>query len=146
MSYVDGFILAVPTKNLAAYKKLAEKAGKVWTEHGALEYRECIGEDLGANMGTPFRDAVLAKKTDTVVFSWIIYKDRKHRDAVNAKVMADPRMAETMNDPKSLPFDVKRMSYAGFDMVVDLKGIAKKVPAKKAMKAPAKKKVAAKRA
>ena len=146
MSYVDGFILAVPTKNLAAYTKLAEKAGKVWTEHGALEYRECIGEDLGANMGTPFRDAVLAKKTDTVVFSWIIYKDRKHRDAVNAKVMADPRMAETMNDPKSLPFDVKRMSYAGFDMVVDLVSSAKKAPAKKAMKTPAKKKAAAKRA
>ncbi len=140
MSYVDGFILAVPSKNLAAYKKLAEKAGKVWTEHGALEYRECIGEDLGSNMGTPFRDAVLAKKTDTVVFSWIIYKDRKHRDAVNAKVMADPRLADTMNDPKSLPFDIKRMSYAGFDVIVDLKGAAKKAPAKKATKTPAKKK------
>jgi uncharacterized protein YbaA (DUF1428 family) len=152
MTYVDGFILAVPNKNLAAYKKLAEKAGKIWTEHGALEYRECVAEDLGANMGTPFRDAVLAKKTDTVVFSWIIYKDRAHRDAVNAKVMADPRMAETMNDPKSLPFDVKRMSYAGFDMIVDLAAAvsrtAKKSAAKKAVapKAPAKKKAAAKRA
>ena len=148
MSYVDGFILAVPTKNLAAYKKLAQKAGAVWTEHGALEYRECLGEDLDSNMGTPFRDAVLARKTDTVVFSWIVYKDRKHRDAVNAKVMADPRMAETMNDTKSLPFDVKRMSYAGFDMIVDLvaaparkaratpKKIAKaKTPAKKAKRA-----------
>ena len=144
MSYVDGFILAVPTKNLAAYKKLAQKAGAVWTEHGALEYRECLGEDLDSNMGTPFRDAVLARKTDTVVFSWIVYKDRKHRDAVNAKVMADPRLADTMNDPKSLPFDVKRMSYAGFDMVVDLAAAAPKraapKAAKKAVKTPAKKK------
>ena len=144
MSYVDGFILAVPTKNLAAYKKLAQKAGAVWTEHGALEYRECLGEDLDSNMGTPFRDAVLAKKTDTVVFSWIVYKDRKHRDAVNAKVMADPRLADTMNDPKSLPFDIKRMSYAGFDMVVDLAASPRKraapKAAKKAVKTPAKKK------
>ena len=148
MSYVDGFILAVPTKNLAAYKKLAQKAGQIWTEHGALEYRECLGEDLDANPGTPFRDAVLAKKTDTVVFSWIIYRDRKHRDAVNSKVMADKRMAEVMNDPKSLPFDVKRMSYGGFDVVVDLKASARAAPKKaaKAPKTPAKKKAAAKRA
>jgi len=142
MSYVDGFILAVPTKNLPAYKKLAEKAAKVWIEHGALDYRECVGEDLSANVGAPFRDAVLAKKTDTVVFSWIIYKDRKHRDAVNAKVMADTRMADTMNDPKSLPFDVKRMSYAGFETIVELTASAapKKAPAKKAPSKAAKKK------
>lgn len=136
MSYVDGFVLAVPSKNLTAYKKLAEKAGKIWIEHGALEYRECLGEDLDANMGTPFRDVVLAKKTDTVVFSWIVYKTRAHRDAVNAKVMKDPRMEAVMNDPKKLPFDVKRMSYGGFEMILDLAPKAKP----KASRTPAKKK------
>jgi len=137
MSYVDGFLLAVPTKNLAAYKKLAQKAGGVHLEHGALEYRECFGDDVETKMGTPFRDAAIAKKTDTVVFSWIVYKSRAHRDAVVAKVKADPRMAE-MVDMKKLPFDPKRMSYGGFEMVVDLS-----VPP---ARAPAKKKAAAKRA
>lgn len=137
MSYVDGFLLAVPTKNLAAYKKLAQQAGAVHLEHGALEYRECFGDDIETKMGTSFRDAALAKKTDTVVFSWITYKSRAHRDQVLEKVKADPRMAAIVNN-KKLPFNPKGMSYGGFEMAVDLTAAP--------VRAPAKKKAAAKRA
>ena len=116
--YVDGFLLPVPKRNLAAYVRMSKKAGKIWTDHGALEYRECAGEDLDVKMGLPFPRAVEIEKGETVVFSWIVYKSRAHRDRVNAKVMKDPRMAKMM-DPKAMPFDVKRMFYGGFEIIVD---------------------------
>jgi uncharacterized protein YbaA (DUF1428 family) len=119
MSYVDGFLLPVPKKNVKAYVRMAAKAGKIWKEHGALEYRECAGEDLQTKMGVPFPRRAGAKPGETVFFSWIVYKSKAHRDRVNAKVMKDHRLAEMM-DPKAMPFDVKRMSYAGFVPVVDL--------------------------
>src|SRR5262245_36972894 len=96
MTYADGFVLPVPKKNLAAYRRLAKKAGKIWREHGALEYRECVGEDLDIKMGTPFPALVKPKKGETIVFAWIVYKSRAHRDRVNAKVMADKRLAGSM--------------------------------------------------
>ena len=116
MSYVDGFLLAVPTKNLAAYKRMSLKAGKVWREHGALEYRECIGDDLSHQGVVPFPAVIKAKPGETVVFSWIVYKSRAHRDSVNGKVMKDPRM----KTPEKMPFDVRRMAYGGFKVAVDL--------------------------
>lgn len=123
MAYADGFLLVVPKKNLAAYRKIARAAGKIWLEHGATEYRECVGDDLGAmpGMGTPFQKRVQLKAGEAVVFSWIVYKNRRTRDAVNKKVMSDKRMVAMM-DPKNnpMPFDLKRMSYAGFDVLVDL--------------------------
>lgn len=119
MKYVDGFVIPVPTKNLAAYAAISKKAGKVWMEHGALEYRECSGEDLKIKGMLPFPKMTKAKAGETVVFSWIVYKSRAHRDKVNKKVMADPRLASMMN-PKEMPFDVKRMAYGGFEVFVDL--------------------------
>ena len=101
--YVDGFVLPVPKKNLAAYKRISTKAGKVWMELGALEYRESVGDDL-KGLAFPFAKTVKAKPNETVVFSWITYKSKAHRDAVNKKVMADPRIAKMM-DPKDMPFD-----------------------------------------
>lgn len=120
MSYVDGFVLTVPTKKLKAYKALAVKAGKVWMEHGALAYHECVGEDLKAKVGVPFPMLTKAKAGETVLFSYIVYTSRKHRDTVNKKVMADPRLA-AMCDPKNTPFDVKRMSMGGFKTLVEAK-------------------------
>ena len=117
MEYVDGFVLAVPRKNLAAYKKIAKLAGKIWREHGALDYRECVAEDVMVGKWTSFPRSVKLKKGETVVFSWITYKSRVHRDRVLAKVMKDMRLASVM-DPKSLPFDGKRMIYGGFDTIV----------------------------
>lgn len=117
MRYVDGFLLVVPKKNLKAYVAIAKKAGKVWKEHGALEYRECVGEDLGSKMGIPFAKRVDLKKGECVVFSWIVYRSRAHRDAVNAKVMGDERIATMMKG--KAPFDFRRMSFGGFDVVVD---------------------------
>ena len=119
MAYVDGFLLALPRKNLDDYRRMSIKAGKVWIEHGALEYRECIGDDLKVKMGVPFPKAARVKRGETVVFSWIVYRSRAHRDRVNAKVMRDPRLKDMM-DPKSMPFDMKRMTYGGFDVIVDL--------------------------
>ncbi len=119
MAYVDGFLLPVPKKNLAAYRRMAQKAGKIWREHGALEYRECAGDDLKVKMGLPFPRAMKLKPGETVVFSWIVYKSRAHRDRVNAKIMKDPRIAQMM-DGESMPFDVRRMSYGGFRVLVDL--------------------------
>jgi uncharacterized protein YbaA (DUF1428 family) len=116
--YVDGFLLPVPKKNIAAYRKLSRKAGKVWREHGALEYRETVGDDLATKFGVDFPRAARRKQGETVVFSWIVYKSRAHRDRVNAKVMKDPRLAKMM-DGKNLPFDVKRMAYGGFKVIVD---------------------------
>jgi uncharacterized protein YbaA (DUF1428 family) len=120
MSYVDGFVLTVPKKNLAAYCRMAKKSGKIWREHGALEYRECVGDDLKVKFGVPFPRLAKAKPGETVVFSWIVYKSREHRDRVNAKVMKDPRLAG-MCDSKSMPFDMKRMAYGGFKVLVDLR-------------------------
>jgi uncharacterized protein YbaA (DUF1428 family) len=117
MSYVDGFVLPVPKKNLAAYKKLAQKASKLWREHGALEYRECVGDDLAVKMGVPFTKLARSKPGETVVFAYITYKSRAQRDKVNAKVMKDPRI-HAMCDPKKMPFDCARMTYGGFKTIV----------------------------
>ena len=119
MQYVDGFVLPVPKKNLQAYRRIAQKAGKIWREHGALDYRECVADDVKVGKLTSFPRSVKLKGGETVVFSWIAFKSRAHRDAVNAKVMADPRLANVM-DPKAMPFDAKRMIYGGFKTLVDL--------------------------
>lgn len=117
MNYVDGYVLPVPKKNLQTYRRMAQKAGKIWREHGALEYRECAGDDLKVKKVVPFGRTVRLKQGETVVFSWIVFKSRKHRDRVNAKVMKDPRLAEMM-DTKSAPFDFRRMVYGGFKVIV----------------------------
>ena len=117
MKYVDGFVIPLPRKNLAQYRRIASQACKVWMEHGALEYRECVGEDMDIKMVLPFPKLTKVKKGETVVFAWIGYKSRRHRDQVNAKVMKDPRM-EKMMDGKQCPFDPKRMSYGGFEVIV----------------------------
>lgn len=118
MRYVDGFLLPVPKKNLAAYRRLARKAGLIWKEHGALEFRECVGDDLRQKMGIAFPRVAKLKRGETVMFSWIVYRSRADRDRVNTKVMKDPRLAAFMTGP--IPFDVKRMSSGGFKMLVDL--------------------------
>ena len=117
--YVDGFVVPVPKRKLDAYRRIARKAGKIWRERGALEFRECVAEDVQVGKVTSFPRSVQAKRGETVVFSWIVFNSRAHRDRVNAKVMEDPRLADTM-DPKAMPFDSKRMIYGGFDVVVDL--------------------------
>lgn len=119
MAYVDGFIVPVPKKNLAAYKKIALKCGKIWKEHGAIDYHECVAEDVKVGKWTSFPRSVKLKKNETVVFSWITYKSRKHRDAVMKKVMKDKRLAEMMT-PKAMPFDTKRMIFGGFKSFIDL--------------------------
>ena len=113
MPYVDGFVVPLPRKNLKAYRAMAKKAGKVWREHGALDYKECIADDVKMGKWTSFPRAVKMKKNETVVFSYIVYKSRKDRDRINAKVMKDPRLTEMM-DPKDMPFDGKRMIFGGF--------------------------------
>jgi uncharacterized protein YbaA (DUF1428 family) len=113
--YVDGFVLPVPKRNIAAYRRIAQTAGKVWRDHGALDYKECVGDDLNIKMGMPFPRGVRSKTGETIVFAYIVYKSRAHRDRVNAKVMKDPRLKM----PKSMPFDVKRMLYGGFKVIVD---------------------------
>jgi uncharacterized protein YbaA (DUF1428 family) len=115
--YVDGYVLPVPKKNLQAYRRLARKAGKIWREHGALEFRECVGDDLDVKMGVPFPNRIKLKPGETVLFSWIMFTSRAHRDRVNAKVMKDERLANM--DPKEMPFDGKRMVYGGFKVLVD---------------------------
>jgi uncharacterized protein YbaA (DUF1428 family) len=119
MSYVDGFLLPVPKKKLRAYVSMAKQAGKIWRKHGALDYKECVGDDLKVKMGTPFPRTIKLKPGETVVFSYIVFKSRAHRDRVNAKVMKDPRLADMM-DPKDMPFNVKRMNYGGFKVLVDV--------------------------
>ena len=119
MAYVDGFIIPVPKEKLAAYRSLARKAGKVWREHGALDYHECIADDVSVGKSTSFPRSVKLKPDETVVFSYIVYKSRRDRDRINAKVMKDPRLAKMM-DPKAMPFDGKRMVFGGFKMVVNL--------------------------
>ena len=118
MRYVDGFLLVVPKKNLTAYAAIAKQAGKVWKEHGALEYLECVGEDLSVKLGISFADRVELKKGECAVFSWIVYRSRTQRDRVNAKVMKDPRIAKLMTG--KAPFDYTRMSYGGFEVLVDV--------------------------
>ncbi|MEP6632685.1 MAG: DUF1428 domain-containing protein [Luteimonas sp.] len=119
MNYVDGFVLPVPKKNLPAYRAMSKKAGKVWMEHGALAYVECVGDDVSPGKSTSFPQSVKLKPGETVVFSWIIYASRAQRDRINKKVMADPRLAKMM-DPKSLPFDGKRMFWGGFKQIVEM--------------------------
>jgi uncharacterized protein YbaA (DUF1428 family) len=114
--YVDGFVLAVPRSKLQVYRRLAQKASRVWRKYGALEYRECVGDDLRIKMGVPFPRLAKAKPSETVVFAWIGYKSRAHRDRVNKRVMKDPLITEM--DPKSVPFDPKRMTYGGFKVIV----------------------------
>jgi uncharacterized protein YbaA (DUF1428 family) len=118
MRYVDGFVVPVPKKNVAAYRRMAQKAGKVWREHGALEFVECVADDVKPGKHTSFPQSVKLKSGEMVVFSYIVYKSRAHRDRVNAKVMKDPRLAKMM-DPKALPFDGKRMVWGGFKVLVD---------------------------
>ncbi len=117
MSYVDGFVVPVPKKKLPAYVKLARLARTVWMDHGALEYKECVAEDVSWGKRTSFPRSVKLKSTEVAVFSYIVYKSRKHRDAVMAKVMTDKRLANQM-DPKKMPFDAKRMIFGGFKVVV----------------------------
>ena len=118
MKYVDGFVLAVPKKNIEVYRRMAQKASRVWKDHGALDYKECVGDDMTVKFGVPFPKQMKAKANETIVFAYIVYKSRAHRDKVNAKVMKDPRIHE-MCDPKNMPFDAKRMVYGGFKVLVD---------------------------
>jgi uncharacterized protein YbaA (DUF1428 family) len=117
MSYVDGFLVPVPKKKLVAYRRMAAKAGKIWREYGALEFRECIADDVKVGKLTSFPRSVKLKPSETVMFSWITYKSRAHRDRVNAKVMKDKRIAGM--DLKLMPFDAKRMIYGGFKVIVE---------------------------
>ena len=119
MKYVDGFVLPVPRKHLQVYRRMAQKAGRIWREHGALEFRECAGDDLNVKGAVTFPRSVKVKRGETVMFSWIVFKSRADRDRVNAKVMKDPRLAKMM-DPAAMPFDHKRMVYGGFKVLVDL--------------------------
>ena len=117
--YVDGFVVPVPTGNLDAYRRIARKAGKIWIDHGALQVWECVADDVKPGKVTSFPQSVKLKAGETVVFSWIVFKSRRQRDSVNAKVMKDPRMADMM-DPKKMPFDGMRMFYGGFKTLVEL--------------------------
>ena len=116
--YVDGFVLPVPKENLEAYRQMARHAGDVWREHGALEYVECVAEDVMPGRVTSFPQSVMLKDDETVIFAWIVYKSREHRDRVNEKVMSDPRIAGI--DPREMPFDGKRLIWGGFEAIVEL--------------------------
>jgi uncharacterized protein YbaA (DUF1428 family) len=118
MRYVDGFVVPVPKKNLKAYRNMSRKAGKIWMEYGALEYIECVSDDVKPGKLTSFPQSVKLKADELVVFSWIVYKSRADRNRINKKVMADPRLRGMM-DPKSVPFDSKRMIYGGFKSIVE---------------------------
>lgn len=119
MTYVDGFVLPLPTTKIEEYRAMADKAGKLWIEHGALAYKECVGEDLAdKEYCTSFPTMVRTSPEETVVFAFIVFRDRAHRDEVNAKVMADPRLCEA-GDPNNMPFDCKRMIYGGFRTIVE---------------------------
>jgi uncharacterized protein YbaA (DUF1428 family) len=115
--YVDGYVIPVPKKNVMIYQRMAQHAGRIWREHGALEYRECVGDDMNVKFGAPFPRVFKLKPGETVIFAWIVYKSRAHRDRVNAKVMKDTRLQKP--EYKSMPFDDKRMSYGGFRVIVD---------------------------
>ena len=118
MTYVDGYVLPVPAKKLEVYRKIALKAGKIWKEHGALEYKECAGDDLKTSFGVSFAKNMNLKKGETVIFAFVVFKSRAHRDKVNAKVMKDPRLTEGM-EQADMPFDCKRMVYGGFKSIVE---------------------------
>lgn len=118
MAYVDGFLLPVPTKNLSQYRAISRKAGKVWRKHGALQYVEAVADDLDVKMCVSFSKTIKVKPGETVIFAWIVFKSRAHRDRVNAKVMADPSLRKTMEGP--MPFDIKRMAYGGFKYLVNV--------------------------
>jgi uncharacterized protein YbaA (DUF1428 family) len=115
--YVDGYVLPLPKRNIKAYQRMASLAGKVWRDHGALDYHECVGEDLNTKMASTFPRGLKTKPGETIVFAWVVFKSRAHRDRVNAKVMKDPRLSEMM-DPGAMPFDAKRMLYGGFKTIV----------------------------
>lgn len=115
MAYVDGFLLPVPKKNIEAYRKMARLGARLWKKHGALDYKECLGDDLKCAFGVPFTKVIKTKPGETVFFSYIVYKSRAHRDRVNKAVMSDPAMKDA---PKDMPFDFKRMAYGGFQVVV----------------------------
>jgi uncharacterized protein YbaA (DUF1428 family) len=117
MNYVDGYVLPIARKNLVAYRRVAQNAGKIWREHGALEYRECVGDDLAVKMGVPFTRPLKTKSAETVIFSYVVFKSRAHRDRVNAKVMKDKRLHDLMAGA-SMPFDCSRMLYGGFKLLV----------------------------
>jgi uncharacterized protein YbaA (DUF1428 family) len=119
MSYVDGFVVPVPKKNLAAYRRMARKAGKIWCEHGALSYTECVADDVQPGKLTSFPQSVKLKPDETVVFAYVVYKSRADRNRITKLVMSDPRLKSTM-DPKALPFDGKRMFWGGFKPIVQL--------------------------
>jgi uncharacterized protein YbaA (DUF1428 family) len=119
MPYVDGFVLPVPKKNLQIYRRISSKAGKVWRKHGALQYVEAVGDDLDVRFGASFKKTIKLKRGETVLFSWIVFKSRSHRDQVNAKVMQDPHMNKMM-EKGPMPFDLKRMVYGGFKFLVDV--------------------------
>jgi uncharacterized protein YbaA (DUF1428 family) len=119
MPYVDGYVLPIPKDKVKLYRRMASKAGKIWREHGALEYRECVGDDLSVQWGGPgFPRTIKAKPGETVVFSWIVFKSKADRNRVNKKVLKDPRLTGAGPDP--MPFDMKRMAYGGFKTLVDL--------------------------
>jgi len=118
MAYVDGFVAPVPKRNVDAYRRMARKMGKIWREHGAVEYRECVADDVKAGKVTSFPQSVKLKRDETVVFSWIVYRSRTHRDRVNAKVMNDSRV--TGMSSKDMPFDAKRLFFGGFKVIVDV--------------------------
>ncbi|MGC4001441.1 MAG: DUF1428 domain-containing protein [Anaeromyxobacter sp.] len=126
--YVDGFVLPLPRKSIEAYRRLAELGAKVWMEHGALEYRECVGEDLAVKFGLPFPRGLKVGRGETVVFAWIIYRSRAHRDRVTAKVMKDPRLAGTASQ---MPFDPARMLWGGFEVLVQGKPARKRAPGRR---------------
>lgn len=117
MAYVDGFVVPVPKRKLAAYRRMAQKAGRIWREHGALDFKECVADDVKPGKWTSFPQSVKLKRGETVMFSWIAYKSRTHRDRVNARVMKDKRLGSMM-DPKAMPFDARRMIYGGFRVLV----------------------------
>lgn len=123
--YVDGFVLPVPKRKLKQYKRMAEAASKVWMDHGALDYHECVIEDERAEFAQSYRNGLQPQKVETIIFAWIRYRSRKHRDSVNARVMKDPRLQE-MCDPKNMPFDCQRMLYGGFEVLVAGKAKAKR--------------------
>ena len=117
MAYVDGFVIPVPKKKIPAYKEMAAAAAKVWKSYGALDYKECVGDDMKFEWGIPFPKLAKTKSGETVVFSWIVYRSKAHRDAVNKKIMKDPRILKMLNQPQ--PFDCKRMTMGGFKVLAD---------------------------
>lgn len=119
--YIDGFVLPVPEKNVESYRRMAREAGEIWMEYGALEFVECVADDVKPGEVTSFPQSVKLEPGETVVFSWIVYESREHRDQINEKVMKDPRIAGM--DPKSMPFDAKRMFWGGFQTIVELGGV-----------------------